>query len=345
MKKRIGIIGHFGGGHDFLDGQTVKTKVLYSEIKRRGYTDIFCVDTYYNKTNKLRLLLDTARCILSCKTIIFLLSGNGIKTYLPILCMSKKFLNRRVFHDVIGGDLDQYIKRNPESVKYLSALDGNWVEFKKLKNELAEQGVENCTVIPNFKTLDTSKALAAPTDEGRYKFCMFSRVMEEKGMTVAAEAVAGYNQCHDKKIKLEIWGPVDDSYKEKFDEVLEKYSESVSYMGCVDFDKSVEALTDHIALLFPTFWCGEGFPGTIIDAYSAALPVIATDWNANSELIKNFQTGWVYPNDKVNDLYESIVWAMEHMDEMVAMRRNCSLIAKHYSADYVMGRIIAEIEK
>ncbi len=345
MKKKIGIIGHFGGGHNFLDGQTVKTKVLYEELKNRGYSNIFCVDTYYNKTNKLRLMWDALRCVFSCDIIIFLLSSPGLKIFMPILYVAKKVFKRRVFHDVIGGNLAEKVKSNPKIKKYLCALDGNWVEFKKLKNELAEQGVENCTVIPNFKTLDTSKAMAAPTDEGRYKFCMFSRVMEEKGMTAATEAVAGYNESHEDKIKLEIWGPVDDSYKEKFDEILDKYSESVTYMGCVDFDKSVEALTDHIALLFPTFWCGEGFPGTIIDAYSAALPVIATDWNANSELIKNFQTGWVYPNDKVGSLEESIAWAMEHIDDMVAMRRNCSLIAKHYSADYVMGRIIAEIEK
>ncbi len=33
MKKKIGIIGHFGFGKEFLDGQTVKTKTLAKELK------------------------------------------------------------------------------------------------------------------------------------------------------------------------------------------------------------------------------------------------------------------------------------------------------------------------
>ena len=72
-KKRIGIIGHFGGGYSFLDGQTVKTKILYEELVKAGYKDLFCVDTYYKQVNKAKLLWDSFRCILKCKTIIILL--------------------------------------------------------------------------------------------------------------------------------------------------------------------------------------------------------------------------------------------------------------------------------
>ena len=66
MKNRIGIIGHFGGGHEFYDGQTIKTRVFYNELQKRGFKDIFCVDTYYNKTNKPRLIWDTIRALMSC---------------------------------------------------------------------------------------------------------------------------------------------------------------------------------------------------------------------------------------------------------------------------------------
>lgn len=340
MNKKIGIIGHFGGDKVFLDGQTVKTKVLYEELKNRGYEDIYCVDTYYNNKNKLKLLKDTFKCILSCETIIFLLSGNGLKVFLPILYFGKKFFKRRVFHDVIGGNLADNVKKYPKYKKYLNAIDANWVEFSKMKESLEELGIKNCDVVPNFKRLNSKGAIPVPTEEGRYKFCMFSRVMKEKGMTDAIKTIANYNKSHEKNAFLEIWGPIDDSYKDEFDLLLKEYGEHFSYMGCVDFDKSVEALTDHIALLFPTFWHGEGFPGTIIDAYSSALPVIATDWNANSELIRDFETGWVYPNHKIKTLEESIEYAIENMDEMIAMRKNCSLFATRYTPDFVMRRLV-----
>ena len=157
-KCRIGIIGHFGGDKVFLDGQTVKTKILYEELISAGYQNIYCVDTYYNQVNKPKLLWESVKCILFCKTIIILLSGNGMKVYFPMMYYAKKILRRRIFHDVIGGNLASYVIRYPKYTKYLDAYDGNWVEFQKMKEQLEELGVHNCVVIPNFKRLDTSAA-------------------------------------------------------------------------------------------------------------------------------------------------------------------------------------------
>ena len=269
---------------------------------------------------------------------IDVMSGNGLKVFLPLLYFAKKMLKICVYHNVIGGELASYAIRNPKCVKYLKSFDANWVEFSKMVKDLGDIGITNCDVVPNFKELDTKHALKTVSENGKCKFCMFSRVMAEKGISDAIEAVSNYNSGHEQKIKLEIWGPVEDRYKDEF-------YEYVSYMGCADFNKSVESITDNIALLFPTYWRGEGFPGTIIDAYSAAVPVIATDWNANSEIIRNFETGWVYPNDKVKNLEESIAYAVEHYDEMISMRKNCSLMATRYTSDFVMRRIIEKYLK
>lgn len=337
--RKIGIIGHFGAEKQFLDGQTVKTKILYEELllAATSLTDrniqLCCVDTYYNVINKKKLLRDSLKCILSCDTIILLLSRNGMKIYFPMMYCAKKLLRRKVYHDVIGGNLAEYVRENPKYRKYLNSFDGNWVEFQKMKSELELEGIHNCTVIPNFKRLDVKNVVVELPDEYAHHFCMFSRVMREKGVTEAIKAVAKYNGLHDRHAKLEIWGPVDDLYKEEFEGLLKKHPNDVCYMGKADYDKSVEALTGHVALLFPTCWKGEGFPGTIVDAYSAGVPVIASDWNANSELIENFRTGWVYPNEKVETLYDSISWAMEHTAEMRKMRRACIDKVSDYSAD------------
>ena len=34
--RKLAIIGHFGGGNNFFDGQTVKTVTLYEELKKTG---------------------------------------------------------------------------------------------------------------------------------------------------------------------------------------------------------------------------------------------------------------------------------------------------------------------
>ena len=117
--------------------------------------------------------------------------------------------------------------------------------------------------------------------------------LKEKGIVDAIETVHNDNEENQYKFHLNIWGPIEEEFRDEFEEMIEKYPQDFSYKGTVNYNMSVETLTDHIALLFPTYWKGEGFPGTIIDAYAAGLPVIATDWNANSELIGNFKTGWV----------------------------------------------------
>jgi glycosyltransferase involved in cell wall biosynthesis len=98
------------------------------------------------------------------------------------------------------------------------------------------------------------------------------------------------------------------------------------------------------ALLFPTYWAGEGFPGTIIDAFASGLPVVATDWNCNNELIDNKRTGILYPNGTEQNLEEAIDWLYRHQKEMLIMRRNCLKEAYKYMPDVYISKMIKKIE-
>ena len=56
--KKIGIIGHFGGTKNILDGQTIKTKILYDELSNATNWKIVKVDTYYKKKNPIKLFFN-----------------------------------------------------------------------------------------------------------------------------------------------------------------------------------------------------------------------------------------------------------------------------------------------
>ena len=44
---KIGICGHFGDNHVFLDGQTIKTKIIANEIKKNfDKKNVKVVDTF-----------------------------------------------------------------------------------------------------------------------------------------------------------------------------------------------------------------------------------------------------------------------------------------------------------
>lgn len=170
-----------------------------------------------------------------------------------------------------------------------------------MKGRLEKQGIENCEVMPNFKRLSIASIdISKQKFSEPYRFCIFSRVMREKGIEDAIDAIESINEEAGKEIcSLDIYGRIDDGYVERFEKVLKQVTNAIQYKGMVPYDKSVDAIKDYYALLFPTYWKGEGFPGTIVDAFSAGLPVIATNWNCNGEIVSDRVNGILYPNEEI----------------------------------------------
>ena len=341
--KKVGIIGHFGGKETILDGQTIKTKILYEELKKTTDWDIICVDTYYKKTNPFKLLKDTLLCLKSAQDIIVLLSRNGMRIYFPLLSFYARKFQTRIYHDVIGGNLDTYVKQYTRYREYLNLFKVNWVETEGLKRKLEKEGIRNCEVIPNFKRLKLAN-LEVNEYKEPYQFCIFSRVMKEKGIETAINAIQSANAATERTVcTLDIYGRIDDGYKNQFEKVMGQTTMAIDYKGMVPYDQSVEAIKKYYALLFPTYWDGEGFPGTIVDAFSAGIPVVGTDWNCNGEIIENKRNGILYPNEEIKDLKEAIKWLIDNKDSMTQMKKQCIESAKKYQPDEYIDRIVRKI--
>lgn len=167
--------------------------------------------------------------------------------------------------------------------------------------------------------------------------------MKEKGIEDAIEAIRNINSERGKKVvTLDIYGPVEEAYLSHLKEIL-KDDDACTYKGVVPANESVEALKNYYALLFPTHWKHEGIPGTIIDALSAGVPIIARRWQYCDEMINDKKTGLVYDFEQPDLLRTRIEYAIEHQDEMVLMKRNCLKKAVAYSEDYVMKQIAKEM--
>ena len=92
--KRIAIIGHFGGDrNDCLDGQTVKTRILYQELISNTDWNIQKIDTYYKKKHPLYLINAIVRAVLFRKDLIVLLSINGMRFLFPLLFFLTALIN------------------------------------------------------------------------------------------------------------------------------------------------------------------------------------------------------------------------------------------------------------
>lgn len=344
--KKIAIIGHFGGNREFLDGQTVKTKILYDELSKQTDWKIQKIDTYWKKRHPLKLLARIIGALICKKDVIVLLSGNGMKLLFPVLSFFARYWHVRIFHDVIGGNLDKYVEKYPKFKVYLKTFHVNWVETEILRKGMSMSGIDNCEVIPNFKRLniiDINNINISYNEP--YNFCTFSRVMKEKGIESAIEAVESINRLNGRVVcSLDIYGVVDPSYKERFEQVLEKSKDAVHYCGVVPYSKSVEVITKYYALLFPTYWEGEGFPGTIVDAFSAGLPVIASDWNSNGEIIDDGKNGLLYPGRIAKSLDDAIIYLIQNRNRIIDIKKHCVSDAEKYQPDIYIERIVKELD-
>ncbi|WP_251207266.1 glycosyltransferase family 4 protein [Acetatifactor aquisgranensis] len=99
---------------------------------------------------------------------------------------------------------------------------------------------------------------------------------------------------------------------------------TIRMMGYVTNEKVRRIMAESEALIFPT-QCYEGFPMTIVEAYSVGIPVLGSDIGNTGSLIENTVTGLRFrPND-----VPSIVWAVKWM-----LENKCDHITEHYNQHY-----------
>lgn len=341
---KIGLIGRVAKGEELVDGQTIKTKILLEELIRI-YPDATynIVDSYKCKSKIISYIIDVIKTIKNSDVIFVLLSSNGIKITFPIISLVNKVYNKPILHDVIGGRLDEIAKKNYIVLKSIKGFHVNMVESHNLAKKLNEIGINNVEVVPNFKRIKPiSKSELKNNMNESFKFCTFSRVSKSKGIGDAIESTkqinieAGYN-----KVSLDIYGPIEPEYKDEFEMILNNSDKYICYKGCAHYNESVSILKNYSALLFPTTFYGEGFPGTIIDAFSAGIPVIATDWHCNPEIIDDGENGYLYSSHMPDQLTKKMnQFIMQEPEKIFSMKYNCIKKSREFHADKVMEQII-----
>jgi glycosyltransferase involved in cell wall biosynthesis len=111
----------------------------------------------------------------------------------------------------------------------------------------------------------------------------------------------------------------------------------------VDASKSTEILREYDALLFPTRFPTEGLPGTLIDGYSAGLPVISARWQSFSDFVDEGKTGIGYAQFDYNELVRTLRVVKENPSMLINMKEMCLEKAREYSADTVSHQILSLI--
>lgn len=340
MRYKVSIIGYLAKQKPLFDGQTVKTKQLASVLHDQLSNDkIGELDMQGMRQSPLSFFW---KFFTLCRTSenVVILPAHGALLLFPLLCVLFRAKGTRLVYDVIGGWLSGYIEKYSYLKPILKRFDQIWVETTVMKKALEEKGFNNLTIVPNFKNLSILKEdelnmnISSPI-----RLCIFSRIMEMKGIDDAVKSVIETTNKDSNYFSLDIYGQIDPSYTEHFSELQEHFPENIRYCGCVDATKSTEVLREYDALLFPTKFPTEGLPGTLIDAYSAGLPVISAKWNSFSDFVEDGKTGIGYTQCDYDELVGTLRKIQENPSLLTNMKKDCLKKAKEYSAETVGKQI------
>lgn len=166
---------------------------------------------------------------------------------------------------------------------------------------------EKIIVKPNF--LNSEPVIGK--GEGGYALFV-GRLSQEKGIKILLEAwkrLAG-------KIPLKIVGdgPLAQEVKREAGRIP-----AVEWLGRRPGNEVLSLMKEAMVLVLPSI-CYEGFPMTIVEAYSVGLPVIAGDIGSMSSLIDHGRTGLHFRPGDAQDLASQVEWALAHPYELSRMR-------------------------
>lgn len=330
-------IGSINKGNKPTCGQTVKNQLLVEHLSK--FTQRFvAIDTINWGRNPI-ILFKLLWYILFHPKATFILSMSSLSAYKLIALIAKMRIKRDVIYWVIGGALSERIASAEFSIEPYKTLSKIIVEGEQMYKTLSECGLSNCIKVSNFKNIvSITKSVKK---DSLFRFVFLSRIHPAKGVDLIINAAQNLNeQGYESKFIVDFYGAFEsDGYKDIFTDKIKNIC-NVSYKGFLDLmdNSNYVRLAEYDTMLFPTFWYGEGFPGVVVDAYIAGLPVIASDWNMNTEIVEDKITGTIIPVENV----EALTMTMKNYIDSVEDVEKMSLEASKRSIQYGINNLLNE---
>ena len=332
MKRKVILIGRINQGHLPIGGETAKNQALVAELGK--YCRVIALDFYRNKLRPW-VYLQTLWALLRYPDATIILSTTARNIY-PLLKVFKTLgLKRHIIHWIIGGEFDKLVKEGRFNLNVLNVAQWHLAQSKQMVENLRKCGLRGVRYVPNFRKIPkiSHEHIQHSTDNS-VRFVYMSRIMKEKGVGEILQCEEHLNSLCQDRYAIDFYGRLDESYQEEFYQTIEKLP-NVEYNGVLNLNEisGYETLASYHAMLFPTFHPSEGIAGAIIDAYIAGIPVIASDWNHNREVVRDGETGIIVPVHNIEMLTQTMRDIIDGKIDLSLMAANAKKEAEKYRAE------------
>lgn len=334
MKNRVILIGAINEGNIPTCGETMKNQLFIKRF-RELFDSVITVDTL-NWQHRPWVLIKMFFSLLFNRGAKVVISASSSASYL-ISFLYYIPLKKNIYFWVVGGNLQNSVAQGRYNIKALKALKGILVQGQCMVEALNKFGLSNILHVPNSKPIIfTPQSIE---QKGTVcKFLFLSRVHPDKGVSDIISATQQLNAIgYDKQFCVDFYGKVEPSFVAEFESMIEA-TPNAEYKGVLNLKDSAgyEQLSKYDMMLFPTYWDGEGFPGVVLDANMAGVPIISSDWSMNSEVVQEGYTGFIIPTRDTKALAESMKSVIEGRVDLEQMKRNCLDWVQQYDVKNVI---------
>lgn len=334
--KRLIYIGSQYLGHTPDDGETMKNQLMREAIS--PYFDKVIPIDLRKRPTRFMHLLKLGWYATFYRNATILLSASVWVAYKILIVLF--FLRRKhnIYYWVVGGLFDKLLVSKQIKSKYYKDLERIIVQGKTMEMNVLKSGLDQVLTVPNSKKIDYFPEHIVTSNQVR-RFVFLSRIVAEKGVEELLAAVSSINLKYKNLFELDFYGRLDTQYESHFLNLINSY-DNVSYKGLLDLTQSsgYDILSRYDMMIFPTFYHGEGFPGVIIDAYISGLPVIASDWRENPNVITHGSNGIIYPTHDIRALEDAMVSAINGNFDIATMSHNSRVESSKYDIRNIINK-------
>ena len=282
-----------------LGGATVSFNFLDKAAEANKHHDCDIFD-FKSNTNVMMQFIDLFKLMFYClKYDVISIHANPKRIALwgLFLVPFSKLLNKKLQFRFFGSDLDLFVLENSLNkllVSIINHADSVLLQTKGLIDFWSNTFPEKSKIswFPTSRPIN-KKYEFLKREIKTLKLIYVGHLKEEKGIKLL---ISVFNELKsDYDISLTLIGCCVDQ------EILEliESSKGIIYKGEMSPKEIPIILENHHVFVFPTFWKGEGYPGAMIEAMQAGLPIISSNWRYLNELVINDFNGYlVEVNDK-----------------------------------------------
>ena len=262
---------------------TVLLKLLLDDLARRHDVEVTAINTGGSGNNVFSMLWRLLRSISQSlqrirSTDVVTLHLNRPTSAFIFLLLSRFFRKPVILRFFGGADYRTTGgATNRRSLEWaIRQADLTLFETKRLVAMAKEDGARRVEWYSNSRHMPPAIDTTIPRRTQCKHFVFLGHVNAYKGVR---EIIAIDNSIPNDA-HIDLYGPLQNGFRREAFLGLQR----VTYCGEISPEKVMVTLSGYDALLLPTYYSGEGYPGVILEAFAVGIPIITTAWLSIPEI-------------------------------------------------------------